>query len=52
MAPSNKKPGNHQSPTNIYDDRNIVLQNSQGANDMEFEVDSNDNGNVDMDADD
>lgn len=50
-------PGNHQSPTNgnqyRYDSKNIVLENSHGQ-DMEFEDDESqqDNGNVDMDADD
>lgn len=58
-APRNKwKPGNHQSPSNQnrnhinYDNRNIVLEGSNN-HEMEFdESDQEDNGNVDMDADD
>ena len=50
---SKRMPGNHQSPTNEYNNKHVVLENSQGQ-DMEFadDLSNEDNGNVDMDADD
>lgn len=58
-ARNQRMPGNHQSPSNNnrqplnYDSKNIMLEGSQGQ-EMEFEEESGqeDNGNVDLDADD